>query len=568
MNFATDASMVTPSDTSKISDDEKKLNKKDLVNETFTKIDLLVDSFKDVIDSHSMMFRTDGTIIGTGKADFTQGNATYVLSNSGKKFHLIDVPGIEGNESKYETMVKQAVAKAHLVFYVNGTNKKPEKVTAEKIKSYLNRGTQVCPLLNVRGNADSYEFEEDRISLSNEHNNTGLLQTTEVLEQCIGEKRLLPAHCVQGLLAFSSLAKTDQNISTIHSSRQNDLIIQQRNFLKHFRTHEAMQEFSGIRNVANVLESKAATFREDIVESNKEKVKELLNENSSILNSLLSDYQSFSEKIKPEFSACEASINDKFYLFNQSLCNGRRNLLEQFFSNLANKAGDIVENNFGDEDVISRKLERASNEGQEHLEKEFAEHFNKCVDVLLDDLQTAMVRLIEDIQRVEFQTDIENIKSLNKVNFQTAKIEMGFDLKDFGKFAFNIASYTASGFAIGSAFGGIGAIPGAIAGAVVGILSTVLSIFTSKAKRIRKAQSEVQSKIEDVRYSALNKVNEDLEQVINDVRNNILSPIKEQVDILQKSVNAPIEVINQQIKIMTNLSEKVEAMPYGTIQAV
>ncbi|ALS34711.1 hypothetical protein PTRA_b0192 [Pseudoalteromonas translucida KMM 520] len=568
MNFDTDVSMVTPSGTPKISGDAKKLNKKDLVNETFTKIDLLVDSFKDVIDSHSMMFRTDGTIIGTGKADFTQGNTTYVLSNSGKKFHLIDVPGIEGNESKYETMVKQAVAKAHLVFYVNGTNKKPEKVTAEKIKSYLNRGTQVCPLLNVRGNADSYEFEEDRISLSNEHNNTGLLQTTEVLEQCIGKKRLLPAYCVQGLLAFSSLAKTEQNISTIHSSRQNDLIIQQRNFLKHFHKHEAMQEFSGIKNIANVLESKAATFREDIVESNKEKVKELLNEKSSILNSLLFDYRSFFEKIKPEFSACEASINDKFYLFKQSLCNGRRNLLEQFFSNLANKADDIVEDNFGDEDSISRQLKLASNEGQENLVKEFSEHFKKCVDVLLEDLKTAMLRLIEDIQRVEFQTDLEKIKSLDKVNFQTSEIEMGFDLKDFGKFAFNIASYALSGFAIGTAFPGIGNIVGAIAGAVVGILSSLLSVFTSKAKRIRKAQSKVQSRIDDARDSALNKVTEDLEQVVNDVSDNIISPIKEQVDLLQKSVNDPIEIINQQIKIMANLSEKVEAMPYGTIQAI
>ncbi len=568
MNCVTEASMVTSSDTPNSSKAVKELNETDQVSETLTEIDLLVNSFKDVIDAHSVVFKTDGTIIGTGKADFTQGNTTYVLSNSGKKFHLIDVPGIEGNESKYETMVKQAVAKAHLVFYVNGTNKKPEKVTAEKIKSYLNRGTQVCPLLNVRGNADSYEFEEDRVSLNNEHNNTGLLQTTEVLKQCIGEKRLLPAHCVQGLLAFSSLAKTEQNISTIHSSRQNDLIIQQRNFLKHFHKHEAMQEFSGIKNVANVLENKAATFREDIVESNKEKVKELLNENSSILSSLLSNYQSFSENIKPEFSNCETSINDKFDRFKQSLRNERRNLLDQFFSDLTNKANDIVEDNFGDEEAISRHIKRASNEGQENLEKEFSERFKKCIDVLLDDLKTAMARLIEDIQRAEFQTEIENISSLNKTHFQISKIEMGFDLKDFGKFAFNIASYALSGFAIGTAFGGIGAIPGAIAGAVVGIFSSLLSVFTSKVKRIRKAQSQLQSEIEDARYSTLEKVNDDLEQVINDVSDNIISPIKEQVDIIQKSVNAPIEVINQQIKIMTNLSEKVEAMPYGTIQAV
>ena len=568
MNNAVDITRTILSDISSTSGEENILSESNLVDKTLMGIDLLVQPFIQVLDSSRKMYKTDGTIIGTGKADFTQGNTTYVLNKSEKQFHLIDVPGIEGNESKYEAMVKQAVAKAHLVFYVNGTNKKPEKATAEKIKSYLNRGTQVCPILNVRGNADSYEFEEDRGSLNSEHNETGLLQTTEVLEQCIGKKRLLPASCVQGLLAFSSLAKTMQNASTIHCSRKNDLVIQQRNFLKHFNTYETMQEFSGIRNIADVLESKAETFREDIVESNKVKVKELLNENSSILSTLLSDYQSFSKKIVPEFLVCETSINDKFDLFQQSLRNGRRNLLEQFFSDLANKADDIVEEDFGDEDTISSRLKRASNNGQEQLEKEFSEHFGKCVDVLLDDLKTSMQRLIEDIQRVEFQTDIENIKSLNKLDFQTSKIDMGFDLKDFGKFAFNVASYATTGFLIGSAFPVIGNVIGAVAGAVVGLLSSALSIFTSKAKRIRKAQSKVQSRIDDARYSALEKVNEDLEQVISDVKKNLISPVKEQIEVLQKSIDAPIEIINQQIKIMTNLSDKVEVMPYGTVQAI
>ena len=81
--------------------------------------------------------RVDGLIIGTGEADFTKGNTLYPLNYKGKRFQLIDVPGIEGDESKYAHMVREAVAKAHLVLYVNGTNKKPEKATAEKIRSYL-----------------------------------------------------------------------------------------------------------------------------------------------------------------------------------------------------------------------------------------------------------------------------------------------------------------------------------------------------------------------------------------------------------------------------------------------
>lgn len=549
-------------------EDKIRLDDSNLIDKSLTCIDSLFDSFIDVLDSSRTIYQVDGTIIGTGKADFTQDNTTYVLNKSDKKFHLIDVPGIEGDESKYESIVKQAVAKAHLVFYVNGTNKKPEKATANKIKSYLNRGTQVCPILNVRGNADSYEFEEDRISLNTNHNETGLTQTINVLEQCIGSKRILSASITQGLLAFSSLAKTTQNVSSIHSSRKNDLVIQQRNFLKHFNTYEAMQDFSGIKSITDVLENKSKTFREDIVESNKTKVRELLNDNLSTLIILLSDYQSFSKKIDPEFLACDTFINEKFDLFKQRLRNGRRNLLESFFSDLANKADDIVEDDFGDEDVISNRLKRASNKGKEQLEHEFSEHFSKCVNILLDDIKTSMQRLIEDIQRVEFQTDIEKIKSLNKLDFKTTNIDMGFDLKDLGKFAFNIASYATTGFLIGSAFPGIGNVIGAVAGAVVGVLSSVLSIFTSKAKRIRKAQSKVQNSIDDARYSALEKVNDDLEMVILDVSENIISPIKVQIDTLKTSIDKPIEIINQQIKIMTDLSEKVEVMPYGTIQAI
>jgi len=229
--------------------------------------------------------RVDGRIIGTGEADFTKGNTFFTLKFQDKTFQLVDVPGIEGDEKRFASMVQEAVARAHLVFYVNGTNKKPEKATAEKVRSYLHRGTQVCPLINVRGNADAYEFEEDRDSLEAHGGaDSALEQTMGVLRASLGDQVLMTGHCVQGLLAFSALAIDRKTGSTtIHPSRDRDLLIQQRNYIKHFRSPAAMLAFSRIESVAEVLRGKLDTFKEDIVEANKIKVRELLAENIAVL---------------------------------------------------------------------------------------------------------------------------------------------------------------------------------------------------------------------------------------------------------------------------------------------
>ena len=76
----------------------------------------------------------DGEIIGTGRSDYTQDVTGYTLYKNGKQFVLYDVPGIEGNESAYEEIIRTAVNKAHIVFYVNSDTKKVEPKTAEKIK--------------------------------------------------------------------------------------------------------------------------------------------------------------------------------------------------------------------------------------------------------------------------------------------------------------------------------------------------------------------------------------------------------------------------------------------------
>lgn len=513
--------------------------------------------------------RVDGLIIGTGEADFTKGNTLYPLNYKGKRFQLIDVPGIEGDESKYAHMVREAVAKAHLVLYVNGTNKKPEKATAEKIRSYLRLGSQVCPLVNVRGNADAYEFEEDRESLTAHGGATvALQQTEEVLRSVLGNKVLQPGYCVQGLLAFSSLAsdaKTGR--TTIDPARGRDLVIQQRNYQKHFASSKAMYEFSQIKSVAKVLHSKLATFREDMVESNKTKVYELLVENISTLQSLHGAHEAFVARSKPEFEKCREAIKSSLERFERLVMTGRRNLWDNLFNSLKEDADDIVERHFGDNDAISSQINRAFKTRQNSLKEKLQEQFELYLNDLGQDLQQAIQRLLEDVARVELEQLLYDTETLN-INYKTPDLDLGLELGDYGWMAFNIGSYALAGAGIGTAFPVIGNLIGAAAGALVGILVSLLSIFTGKEKRIRKAQGQVQEKIDEACFEAHKALKEERKTLFAPVRKQIDETVLSRVQQLDESLKRPLKIIEQQIALMTRTKEQLESMPYGTIQAV
>ena len=518
----------------------------------------------------AQVHRVDGLIIGTGEADFTKGNTLYPLNYKGKHFQLVDVPGIEGDEAKYAHMVHEAVAKAHLVFYVNGTNKKPEKATARKIRDYLRLGTQVCPLINVRGNADAYEFEEDRKFLTSDGGSTAALQQTEeVLRTVLGGKVMQPGHCVQGLLAFSALAiDAETGRTTIHPSRSRDLVIQQRNYQKHFTSPKAMYEFSQIKSVAKVMHDKLGTFREDMIESNKVKVHELLVENSETLQKLYTTHEAFVAKTKPEFDKCREAIKEAQERFERLVITGRKNLWDKFFNSLKDDADEIVERNFGDNKIISSKINSAFKTRQESLKDDLQEQYEKLLKDLQLDLQQAMQRLLEDVARVEFEQSLHDANTLS-ITYKTPELSLGLELGDFRRIVFSIGSYTASGFSIGTPFSFIGSLIGAIGGAIVGASVEAYKYFvTSKGARIRKAQGQVQEKIDEAWSKAREALREERKTLLIPLRTQLDESVSTRVQQLDESLKRPLKIIEQQLTIMNHIKDQLKKMPYGTIQAI
>ncbi|WP_202114578.1 GTPase [Massilia cellulosiltytica] len=512
--------------------------------------------------------RTDGRIIGTGEADFTKGNTCYKLNYKGKPFQLVDVPGIEGDETKYAHMVKAAVAKAHLVFYVNGTNKKPEKATAEKIRRYLHRGTQVCPIVNVRGNADAYEFEEDRAALAN-HGSCGaaLEQTTEVLRSVLTDDVLLPGYCVQGLLGFSSLAMT-KGKTTIHTSREHDLVVHQRKYVKYFGSTKNMFAFSQMQEIARVLHKKLERFKEDIVESNKVKVREMLAENVHVLSTLADEHKKFLGRVQPEFDKCREAIEGALQTFERVMTAGRKNLWSEFFNDMSDQADSIVADHFGDNDEITARLDKAFKRGQAQVADKLNQQMEEHVKILQDSLGQAMQRLAEDVRRVEFQQRVRVEEPGTTSLYRSATLDMDFGIKGWGSVAFNIGSFAMTGAGIGSSFPVIGTAIGAVVGALVGALASLGHYFLGKEKRIRAAQGQVQEKIDEARDRVMGGLAQEQKKIIDPVRRETTDTVLNQVNTMQANLVRPLKIIERQITLLTNIQHQLEKMSYGTIQAI
>lgn len=529
----------------------------------------LAKSIADYEAARTTCHRVDGQIIGTGRSDFTQGNVPYTLEYQGKTFELIDVPGIEGDEARFTGMVQQAVAKAHLVFYVNGTNKKPERATAAKIGSYLRRGSSVCPLVNVRGSADSYEFEEDRESLYQGGGDITLKQTEEVLASVLGENVLLPGHCVQGLIGFSSLAfDRKTGATTIHASRESDLVRHQHNYLNYFDDTSAMYQFCQMGSIAEVLKGKLSTFREDIVESNKAKVRELIAENLDVLNESLESHKAFVAKVAPEFKKCRATIKEAVTSFQQLAIADRRNVYNELFNKLVENSDQIVSENFGEAEEIKREIESAFDRLSEQAQSELKVGLEKNLHGLQARLMEGVKRLLEDVERVEFEEKFR-AGQFSGWSFQHSEdVGWNLGLGDFGSFVFQIGSYALSGAAVGSALPVIGTAIGAAVGAALGAVMAVLNLFMSKARRIRKSQAEVRKKIEKVRDKKLEEIDPEVSSLMESIRKGVDEDVVQRVDLLEKNLAVPLSIIDKQISKLSHMKNKIEMMPYGSTKTV
>lgn len=521
--------------------------------------DIVLEKFIDHLNKgKDINFNTkavDGKIIGTGRPDFTQDVTGYKLIYKDKPFILYDVPGIEGNEKNYEEIIQKAVNKAHLIFYVNGTSKKPEPGTAEKFKKYLRNYTSVYSIINLHCKPKkNREIGIDRTysdELSKKFQEQKP-QTEDVLKPILGDN-FKKTVILNGLEAFSAYSYDEKNQeSTIFIDKEKGLEKTQEKYFNEYNAFPSpikqMKIDSRINEITDVIDSHTDNFKPFIIETNKKKliarldssleiISEVKKETNKMCGEFIKGYKEFRSKSK------EAEKNFCDYMEYSYISNVVSSViteqLDEFYEIIEYKEGKIKKydyESFFNED----KNEEIKKAIQEKLKTDYEER----VKDFEDDLEEA---------KEKFSEDLKNILKFSKVNFPNLDLnlsgiekEMGEILKDVGGKLFKIGNFALGGFMIP----GLGWI-GAIVGGILGLISVAISIL-SKDRKIRKEKEKAWKVFSEIQRKLCNDLESNFKPDeytanISDITKNIVDKCEQEIEKYE-NLQTSLKNLTQSIK--------------------
>ena len=484
----------------------------------------IIETFRILFDDKRK--KEDGLIVGDGRHDFTKTYEEYHLSIAGHPFTLIDVPGIEGNESEFKDVIKTALHKAHCIFYVQGHNKKPDRATAEKIKKYLGDWVKVYSIYNVRGGVSNYDEEEERETLIT----PGILKAESLIraefKTILGD--VYAGHVtLQGLLAMSAKAS--------FSSKREDLIRGQQKLLKYFGgSADKVLEFSQFKTLITLVEQKSSNFKSEIIEANKQKL-------ISLAGNIATDIEQVMESQKNYLANLESNLRT----INREVCN---NSMDSALRNITNKTRNAITSSYGELkseifDLIDNEPSNINQLAEQYQEDVIENLENRIKSIVNDELKKVRDtanRKIKDLDGVNIKP-IQFNQSIDletEIDFSGALGELDIDLADVLSWTAKTAGTAATGAVVGSFIPGIGTLIGAGVGAVVGGIAHACSGDGGKA---------------DARKSVSDAIGKATQRAKNNVKS-MLAPVIRDMDIQKRQLTNSVKTE------LTNIEELQETL--------
>lgn len=448
----------------------------------------------------------DGAIIGNGRSDFTLETQSYRFECDGHKFNLLDVPGIEGKESKVSDAIWQAVHKAHAVFYITGKASAPQKGdgknpgTLDKIKQHLGAQSEVWTVFNKRIQNPIQIKNRDLVS-AGEEESLRVLNTT--MKDYLGDsyQSYIALSAYPAFLAASSCllpASRDEN--------------NQDKFLDQF-SQQALLEKSNINAIAEMFnESTVSTFKDKILRSNRNKAREVVAQATKSVSEL------YDGKFVPLLTELDKELGHS--------SEGLRYHMATLRSRLKNEAAKQIRE-FGDQVRIKTYDQISDDISNDEFERRLKSNVDHYQNILIDNMPGLMSkeiekfeeRLNETLARFQDQTNdvMGNYNSLNNID-----TNININIDD-GVNVWGILGAVGGGLVLFWNPVGWGVVAVSVASLVFQVYKALRSMFSSSYKKsqqrkstnenIGKVTSKIQSNIDQIIGSAMKDVEANVQKI-------------------------------------------------------
>lgn len=329
----------------------------------------------------------NGKSIGDGRKDYTQN--VSALDYDGVT--LLDMPGIEGNESKYKKEIEKAVNKSHVIFYIIGTNKEPEEKTINKISNYLRATAKVYSILNIRGKSSVFKYKKELIG----KNENVIIERTNHKFITLFNNHYVGNIAINGYISFLSgfnITESNKFINEIVSvlnnignfifkkifRKKNDIKLgrqftyakEKEDLLNIFGNVETAYNYSNIQKLKEVLKTLSDNSPAEIYSANSYKVTTILN---SLKQNLINENNNLKQVIKDIKSGSLNTKKNGEYLFDvykEEFISSSNLHLTKLETHLLKKAYEGIDNEW-DKEVIEQKMEIIANKFKSDMERNY-----------------------------------------------------------------------------------------------------------------------------------------------------------------------------------------------------
>lgn len=479
----------------------------------------IIETFRILYDQNRVP-GNDGLIVGDGSSDFTKDYHEYKLNMNGIPFTLIDVPGIEGNEAEFKDVIKEALHKAHLVFYIQGHNKKPDMATAQKIKNYLGQWVYVYSVQNVRGAVCNYDEDEERVTLLT----PAVKQNDELIQT---EFRNILGNVYKGNLVMQAqLAMCSKG--SFAKSRQ-DLQGYQSKLIRYFGNAENAFKFSRFNAVEQLVRETSLSYPEMIAQANRQKL-------NTLVARLKSDIRNINTSV---LSSAKDELDRYKQVVLSAIFDSKRAIERKCSNSIEKRLGELQDELYRDVNIDG--LEKYAESDQKICKDHIASDFQNILSEETKSVRERLEILRREMRFINVDYLCASSDGINtKVNTLNALNALDYDFGDFVKQAFSTAGGAASGAAVGSLIlPGIGTVIGGVIGGIFGML-----FGDDEDERKSNAKNEIRKAINNAKEKAKEKLPSNLEngpfKAFNDLKNSITYQVSKETG----NINDIYDVVN------------------------